>query len=280
MHGMSQRRSVGYARHMTAVGLMAALALPGVAWAQDDPVFAVFGRPAYSYTDPDGYVNEVPASPGVPLTCANASTAAAQMNSGNAPGMQASAVEPDNLPPGLPNEDLQMRGWAARLVPTTTAAGWAAAPAGSQWVYQGFDISPEYVAFPVGIYLPTAADAARMRVTMQYRANDQLIGIYRNALGSGNTLASPLAAGTWTAASSVGTVALDSGWRAGVNMLTFVVKGKADADGNMMTAFAAAFDAYCAPITPTAVPTSNEWGLLLLGLLAAGAGAVQLRRRR
>ena len=59
-----------------------------------------------------------------------------------------------------------------------------------------------------------------------------------------------------------------------------LVKGKADADGNMMTAFAAAFDAYCAPITPTAVPTSNEWGLLLLGLLAAGAGAVQLRRRR
>ncbi len=279
MANMSQGRSAGYGRRLVAIGLMAALALPAVVWA-DSPVFAVFGQPAY--TDPDG--NVIDAGPGVPLTCANASKAAEQMNSGISPGMHAASVDSGNLTGSMPYNELQLRGPAARLVRDTITANWAPPPPGSSWATQMWpnDVSTtEYIAFPVAIYIPTAADAARMRVTMRYRAKDQLVAIYRNELNNGNTLAAPLTADTWSKGSAAGTLALDSGWRVGENVLTFVVRGKADdADGNMMTAFAAAFDAYCAPITPTAVPTSNEWGLLLLGLLAAGAGAVQLRRRR
>ncbi|WOP16601.1 IPTL-CTERM sorting domain-containing protein [Ottowia sp. SB7-C50] len=244
------RKAVGLGRLMLAGSVAAGALSPAVVLAQPDPpAFAIFGHPAYSYTDEDGNLIEVAAAPGIPLTCANASAAAAQMNSGNNPGMQSGSAGPEEVPLlGLPYMDLHMRGAAASLVPETETINWAAPPSGSQWIYQAWENDldpPEYILFPVGIYVPTAADAARLRVTMRYRAKEQLIGVYRDALSSGSVLASPLTADTWSIGSTAGTVALNSGWKAGENVLTFFVQGKTDASGRMKTGFAAAFDAYC-----------------------------------
>lgn len=143
---------------------------------------------------------------------------------------------------------------------------------------------PEYVAYPVAIYIPTAADAAKMRVTMQYRAMEQLISVYRNNIGSPNTLApTPQPLSTWQVGSTTGSVTLNSGWQQGDNWLTFVVKGTKQLNDaqieRMYTGFAAAFSASCEepPVAP--VPALGEWSLMLLTLLASGLGVRQLRRR-
>ncbi len=228
---------------------------------------------------------------GVPLTCANANGAIQQWTSGNKPGMQVAYGWVEGAYPpgsGTPDESLFMRGSAALLVPSSDTALWATPPSGSQWVYTDRTIDglpPEYIAYPVAIYIPTAADAAKMRVTMQYRAMEQLIGVYRNDIGSPNALTpTPQPTTTWQVDSTAGSVALNSGWQQGDNWLTFVVKGSTQFDpaakvDRMYTGFAAAFSAECYTPPPTPVPALSEWSLMLLGLLASALGVRQLRRR-
>lgn len=288
-----EKTSVSSWKRLAASAL---LVVPCFVWGQYVPSATVFGKPPTTWTLPPWWDSEIdgvfepPPQVGIPLTCANASTAIRQLNSGNSPGMQAANgwIEGEYPPgAGLPDYELPMRGFAAQLVPSTYTDHWAAPPPGSQWVYMAWENDlepPEYIAYPVAIYIPTAADAAKMRVTMQYRAMEQLIGIYRNDIGSPNTLTpTPQPITTSQPGSNAGSVALNSGWQQGDNWLTFVVKGSKQMNEaefqQMYTGFAAAFSAECYTPPPAPVPTLGEWSLMLLGLLASGLGVQRLRRR-
>ena len=247
----------------------ALLCASGFAGAQVQPTLPIFGKPPSTWPVPEDDPEFVPPDQiGIPLTCADADAAIRQWNSGNAPGLNASDGWMEGNPPrsGDPFVALLFRSSAALPVPPSDASRWAAPPAESQWVYtSGNDgVPPEYIAYPVAIYIPTAADAERMRVTMQYRTMEQLVGVYRNDIESPNTLGAPQPTDTWVPESPIGTLELNSGWRQGDNFVTFMVKGAMQPGDvepgqepfeRMFTGFAAAFSAEC--FTPSVTVTKQ-----------------------
>lgn len=191
----------------------------------------------------------------------------------------------------LPIREFDIEGAAAPLAPTEWTTGtnrvWADAPAGSRWIYPMFDgdpapTGPETMVsvYFGGWYIPTAEEASRMRVRLTYRADDKLVAVYLNdMLKRNNLLTTPITRNTSSIGTQPGVVEL-SGFVQGANLLSLVVhstRGRKQAANYQ--GIAVAFDAYCYTPPPAPVPTLSEWSLMLLGLLAAGLGVRQVRRR-
>ncbi len=272
--------------------------LPGPSWA-DAPVFAVFGKPP---------TEEGEKTIGDPLTCANAHSAIGQWNSGKPYSMQGSPVGAYAEwigGKGLPEDNFPFQGDNAPEVPGTPDApdfrrnpAWAGAPSGSAWVYSWYYTDPDTYpppnvpntmprtpmdnAYVAAIWIPTAEDAARMRVTMTYRAQDQLIAVVRNELSNPNLLTNPITRDTSSQGTAPGTVQLNSGWRQGANYVTFFVHNEWDAkkEAQNYAGFAASFSANCEEPKVTAVPTLDAPTLFGMLLSVGALGAAYARRLR
>jgi len=272
---------------------------PVLAWAQDGTT-VIFGSPPQDGGTPYGF----------PLTCANASASAAQLNTGNNPGIQGGIWgwdAPDMQFPqwvmSQPQDPTNPRQWWPGSFFDLEGAGllvvakdqrdpdWAAPPTGAQWVskWGANELMPSssnpaettwITAYFGGWYIPTAADAQRMRVVVRYRAEDQLTGVFLNSLHDGrNLLASPITRDTSHTGTLPGQVVL-SGLQQGDNMLTFPVSSRrAGPDAQNYLGFTAAFDAYCVE-PPAAVPSTSATGMMALMLALGGFGGWAIRSRR
>lgn len=278
------------------VGALVMLLSPCLVWAQPSPSgLTIFGKPTDTWIRPPDQPPDWEWTPptvttGIPLTCTNASDAISQWNSGKyaeliEPGMQVSGWDDSVATTGsyTPDWNLPIRGLSAQYVPSATTANWAAPPTDSKWIYMAWEndlYPPLDIAYLVAIYIPTAEDAAKMQVTMQYRAQSELRGIYRNEFPATNLLAQPIA-GTSAPGSAAQSISLNSGWRQGDNYLTITVRGVFDPDTlATSTGFAARFTAGCATPPVTAVPTTDASTLVTMALSLLGLGAYARRRRK
>lgn len=276
----SPRASLAFKKLLTVVALGFTLLTPTGAWAQGGTT-AIFGDAAIALMFLGDIELEEPLhlSGGLALTCRDASASAAQMNSGNHPSLNMSnqfaklnfiddyASNPENAARGLwPFWEFVIEGDAAPLAPSAWTSDddkriWADAPAGSQWIFPMLDgdppeRGPETLAsiYFGGWYIPTAEDAAKMRLRITYRADDALVAVYLNdLLKKNNLLATPVTRDT----SSVGTepaVVELKGFVQGLNFISLVVHSTRgpNQDANYQ-GIAAAFDAYC--YTPTVTVT-------------------------
>ena len=288
-----QRRS-----RLLSVFLAAALLSPAAALAQVQPAFPVYGVWAI--------LGMILGQLDLPLSCANPAAGAAQFNTlqesyedgqykaglqGGAPGWD------DSFPAGytgLPSDDIPLRGAFADLVPDELKdPKWADPPPGSKWIatIRDNELPPaqddkstnvHYITlYTAGWYIPTAEDAAKLRVRMTYRAEDQLVGIYVNELNSPNRLTKPITRDTSSQGTRPGVVEF-GGFREGVNEVAFVVSSmQQPPETRNYVGFAATFSAYCQQ-PPTPVPTSSLPALIGMAsfLAALGGLAVRARRRR
>lgn len=182
-----------------------------------------------------------------------------------------------------PDWALLMEGLSAQWVPSSTTRNWALPPGNSKWIYVALDGDPNpilEIAYVVAIYIPTAEDAARMQVNMEYRAHTELRGIYRNEFPTSNLLPQPITTDTSTPGTATQTIALNSGWRQGDNYLTIVVRGEQPDVSTIRTGFAAQFTAGCATPQVTAVPTLDSTALAAMALSLLGLGVYARRRRK
>lgn len=146
----------------------------------------------------------------------------------------------------------------------------------------------------VGIELPTAADAARFRLEMRYRAEDLVEGVW---IGPASTDAVPepvlinqlpvsFPINTSAAGTAAGVATFGHGWSVGMNHFLVVVRsyprGHAYPPGGVSTinlGFAAEFSASCPPPTPVTVPV-GPWQPLALAIALGTAWGWRRRQRR
>lgn len=295
---------------------LSVLLLPVSALAQGGAT-VIFGQPCVEsvYDDNGNVIGTRACEPyGTALTCAAASASAAQGNTGRTttvmvgndavtsyiPGLQGSSAIAEKFPDAYlqnassfnPMNELVLEGLAARPAPSAWTSGdtrvWADAPAGSGWVTSVFEGEPPptgpetlYSVFMGAWYIPTEADAKKMRVKLTYRADDALIGVYLNDItANGNLLTAPITRDTSSVGTEPATIEL-KGFQQGTNLLSFVVSSTqgANQDANY-PGFAAAFDAYCFTPPPAPVPTTSPGAVAALMLLLGTAGAAARKRRR